>query len=307
MPAADSTDQQAARAIEASLRDAVNRLERPPVELEWFSGLPKRVRRSGQLVEAAFVEAKVLLNHIQADWTRARQIEWERKERLAKARAQPRDIDCLRAPDPMAWNGLGRRKKRCRAFEAVGKAYTTRQHISRLAPAASQTRVEVQAVESPGFDAPSRPSSPPGLRQFVRNIPGLMERANSPADGRDYGWPSPVEPSLPSTPSSTRSEVSAPAYPYSLTSRDLAVQGVEIDRDMAYVVARGRHGRMPCDHYMVQEAAVDIYLAEARVPGLLESVARALFPNGNMRDTSGLEAVLDLVHGWYLLSCARNA
>ncbi|QRV81054.1 hypothetical protein RhiJN_09069 [Ceratobasidium sp. AG-Ba] len=307
MPAADSTDQQAARAIEASLRDAVNRLERPPVELEWFAALPKRVRRSGQLVEAAFVEAKVLLDHIRADWTRARRIEQEREDRLAKARAQPRDIDCLRAPDPTAWHGLGRRKKRCRAFESVGRAYNTRQQASERAPAPSTAILDVQALESPGFDVPTCPSTPPSLRVSVRNIPGLLERANGPADGRDYGWPSPPEPSLPSTPSSTRSEVSLPAYPSSLTAQELTVRGVQMDRNMAYIVARGRHSRRPCDYYTVQEAAVDMYFAEARVPGLLEHLARVLFPGGlgqydRMCDADGLEAVLDFVQGWYQVS-----
>ncbi|QRV85080.1 hypothetical protein RhiJN_13096 [Ceratobasidium sp. AG-Ba] len=96
--------------------------------------------------------------------------------------------------------------------------------VSKHAPEAAKALVDVQVVESPGFDVPTRPNTPPMLRDFTRNIPGLLERANGPADGRDYGWPSPPEPSPPSTPSSTRSEVSAPAYPHSLTSRDLTVK-----------------------------------------------------------------------------------
>ncbi|QRV73600.1 hypothetical protein RhiJN_01614 [Ceratobasidium sp. AG-Ba] len=163
MPAADSTDQQAAGAIEASLRDAVNRLERPPVELEWFAALPKRVRRSGKLIQVALVEAKVLLDHVRAEWTRARKNKQEREEQLAKTCARPRDIECLRAPDPAAWNGLGRRKKRCRAFEMVGKAYNTRQQVAKRAPEAAKAPIDVQAVESPGFDASTRPNTPPTL------------------------------------------------------------------------------------------------------------------------------------------------
>ncbi|QRV99485.1 hypothetical protein RhiJN_27504 [Ceratobasidium sp. AG-Ba] len=278
MPATGPVNQQAARAIELSLRDAVKQLERPPVELEWFAALPKRVRRSAQLIEVALGEAKVLLDHIRGEWTRTRRIEQERDDRLAKARAQPRDISCLQAPDPAAWNGLGRRKKRCRAFEMVGKAYNTRQQVSKRTVEPPTALLDVQAVESPGFDAPTRPNTPPALRDLVRNIPSLLERANGPADSRDYGWPSPPEPSPPSTPSSTRSEVSAPSYPYSLTSRNLTVKGVEMDRDMAYVVARGRHARRPCDWYTVQDAAVDMYLAESHLPGMLEELARVLFP-----------------------------
>ncbi|QRW07819.1 hypothetical protein RhiLY_06818 [Ceratobasidium sp. AG-Ba] len=278
MPATDATDQQAARAIEASLRDAVRRLERPPVKLEWFAALPKRVRRSAQLIEAAIVEARILLDHIRAQWTSARRAEQEREERLVKARAQPRDLECLRAPDPAAWNGLGRRKKRCHAFEGVGRAYNTRQRIAARPQAAPDRPVDLQAVESPGFNVPQPPSTPPGVRQLVRNIPGLMECANGPADGRDYGWPSPAEPSLPSTPSSTRSEVTMPDYPYYLCSAELTVHGSEMDRDMAYVVARGRHIRRPCDRYSVQDAAVDVYLAKSQLPGMLEELARVLFP-----------------------------
>ncbi|QRV73613.1 hypothetical protein RhiJN_01627 [Ceratobasidium sp. AG-Ba] len=249
MLATDPADQQAARAIESSLRDAVNRLQRPPIELEWFMAQPKRVRRSAKLLEAAQADAKVLLDHVRAEWDQARQIERSRKERLEKARAQPRDIECLRAPDPAAWNGLGRCKKRCRAFDGVGRAYNTRQRVVARPQALPSCPVDLQAVESPGFDVPQAPSTPPGLRQSVRNIPGLMERANGPADGRDYGWPSPAEPSPPSTPSSTRSEVTRPDYPYYVHSTELTVHGSEMDRDMVLnVVSRSeiKHLKYEC-------------------------------------------------------------
>jgi hypothetical protein len=128
MPAADPEDQQAARAIEASLREAVKQLERPPIELDWFMALPKRVRRSGKLLEAAQVEARVLLEHGRHTWAKERKAEVAREARLAELRAQPRDLGCLRSPGSPggAWQGIGRRKKRCRAFNAVGRAFNAR-------------------------------------------------------------------------------------------------------------------------------------------------------------------------------------
>ncbi|KAG9088503.1 hypothetical protein FS749_002113 [Ceratobasidium sp. UAMH 11750] len=41
MPAKDPADQQAARTLKFSLREAVKQLERPPIELKWFTALPK--------------------------------------------------------------------------------------------------------------------------------------------------------------------------------------------------------------------------------------------------------------------------
>ncbi|KAG8725722.1 hypothetical protein FRC10_007928, partial [Ceratobasidium sp. 414] len=82
MPAADPLDQQAARAIESSLREAVARRERPRVELDWLLALPKRIRRSGKLLETARAEAKVLLEHVRSAWAKAVNAEQEREERL---------------------------------------------------------------------------------------------------------------------------------------------------------------------------------------------------------------------------------
>ncbi|KAG9073862.1 hypothetical protein FRC06_011104, partial [Ceratobasidium sp. 370] len=102
MPAADPADQQAARAIESSLCEAVTRRERPPVELDWLLALPKRIRRSGKLLEAAQLESRVLLEHVRSAWTKAVSAELKQEARLARSRALPRDLECLRAPDPAA-------------------------------------------------------------------------------------------------------------------------------------------------------------------------------------------------------------
>ncbi|QRV96461.1 hypothetical protein RhiJN_24479 [Ceratobasidium sp. AG-Ba] len=160
MPASDPADQQAARAFESSLRQAVDRFERPPIELEWFLALPKRIRRSAQLIEVAQGESRVLLEHIRSDWTRARQTEKEGQERLERARAQPRDLSCLRAPDPTAWHGLGRRKKRCRTFDAIGRAYTNRQQRPDAAPTIPHQQTQPPAYHDlKCFKAPKAPKA----------------------------------------------------------------------------------------------------------------------------------------------------
>ncbi|QRV79957.1 hypothetical protein RhiJN_07972 [Ceratobasidium sp. AG-Ba] len=182
MPAADPGNQQAARSIEKSLRDAVFRQERPPIELTWFEALPKRVRRSAALIEAAQADSQVLLEHVQAEWSKTRQSELEREERLKKARAQPRDFEVLRAPDPTAWQGLGRRKKRCRAFESVGRAYNTRQRLPGSGSTSNTQPTDMFLLHPSSCYVPKRSPTPPGLRDAIRNVPGLIHAAIGPAN-----------------------------------------------------------------------------------------------------------------------------
>ncbi|KAG8725225.1 hypothetical protein FRC09_005310 [Ceratobasidium sp. 395] len=204
MPAADSEDQQTARAIESLLQEAVSRRERPKVELAWFMALPKRIRRSGKLLETAQAESRVLLEHIRLDWDRAMETEFEREARLARAKGLSRDLDCLRAPDPQAWNGLGRRKKRCRTFEAVGRAFVSRQRASAPAqpprpvqsldpaPSSPPTRHKLScAVQTDANPVPTRLSTPDGLRDAVRKSSLLVAIATGPAT---YGLNTPVSP-----------------------------------------------------------------------------------------------------------------
>ncbi|KAG8700102.1 hypothetical protein FRC09_006174 [Ceratobasidium sp. 395] len=209
MPADDPADQNAARVSESSLRDTVNRLERPPIELEWFLALPKRVRRSAQLIRAAQTECQVLLEHVRSEWTRARNIERQREERLARTKCQPRDLECLRAPNPAAWNGLGRKKTRGRAFEAIGRAYTTRQQLAQptaandTAPAArfasSDNPADAFLLHPSSCHVPKRPPTPPGLREAMYNVPRLLGQANG-TDGCDYGCTTPRELTPPPSP-----------------------------------------------------------------------------------------------------------
>ncbi|KAG8723530.1 hypothetical protein FRC09_002957 [Ceratobasidium sp. 395] len=320
MPANDSADQQAARLIESSLREAVERLERPPIELEWFLAMPKRIRRSAQLIEDAQAECRVLLEHVRAEWTRARKIEKEREERLAHATAQPRNLDCLRAPDPAAWNGLGRKKKRGRAFEAIGHAYTTRKQLTphtSAADTASATRadrldepINAFLLHPSSCHVPKRPPTPPGLREAMYNVPRLLGQANG-TDGCDYGCPTPREPTPPPSPPPPV-VVPPPDFPREPKPGEFRVRGREIDPDVAYIVAHGRHSHSPQAGYSAQKAARDIYTVEVNFPGALDYLGQLLFPGGvgywqEMASSFEMEPLVDFIHGWYDLSKRARA
>ncbi|QRW13137.1 hypothetical protein RhiLY_12136 [Ceratobasidium sp. AG-Ba] len=309
MPAADPSDQHAARIIESSLRDAVHRRERPPVELEWFAALPKRVRRSGQLIEAALVEAKVLLDHIRADWIRVQRIEKECEERLVKARSQPRNIDCLRAPDPAAWNGLGRRKKRCRTFEAVGRAYQTRQQCTvpvQTAPAptpvplstSSSTVVDVHQLD-PYIHTP-RP-----LREAVEELV-YQVRGKDPY----------LSPTLSELHSPNPDYIPPPPSPAPCIMQSFSVQdpffeprevyfpkfGCTIDGPILTAMSYGRIASEPwAAPHTLDDLAGSVFEAERQDPGGFGLLADTLIPDGGFDFSSywvPTKAALDLIEGW---------
>ncbi|QRW08915.1 hypothetical protein RhiLY_07914 [Ceratobasidium sp. AG-Ba] len=288
MPTADPSDQQAARSIEKSLRDAVSRQEQPPIELTWFEALPKRVRRSAKLIEAAQTDSRVLLEHVRLQWSKTRQIELERKERLNRARAQPRNIEVLRAPEPTAWHGLGHRKKRSRAFESAGRAYNARQRLSGSDPIDKTHSSDTFLLHPSSCYVPKRSPTPPGLRDAIRNVPGLIHTAIGPANPADYGLPTQLARSLPSS---------------KLQSPPLVFPPLP----SPYIVAFGRHSRAPEAGYSAAQAAVDIYSLEHRFPDALAYLERLLFPDGSGRystmvESLGMEPLLDFVAGWFEIS-----
>ncbi|KAG8709590.1 hypothetical protein FRC08_018252 [Ceratobasidium sp. 394] len=311
MPAVDPADQQAARVIESSLRETVARRERPPVELDWFLALPKRVRRSGKLVEAALADAQVLLEHVRTAWTKAASGEREREERLARAKAQPRDLECLRAPDPAAWNGLGRRKKRCRAFEVVGRAYNTRHRASAAAPEPQSPFVDLHLLHPASCYVPKRPSTPPGLRDAVRNIPGLVEVARGPADATQYGFPTPCSPSPLPSPLPPRVIRRAPSprpppQPILAYEGETIIDGEPVDCRLAYLMAMGRW--QACRSAVpptLRQCAQHLLDTEKMQPGVLDALLDIFFPHG-LDDWSlarpKLVYLQDFVLGWYTLA-----
>ncbi|QRV74479.1 hypothetical protein RhiJN_02493 [Ceratobasidium sp. AG-Ba] len=307
MPTTDVEDQHAARGIEKSLRDAVNRQERPPIELQLFETLPKRVRQSAELIKAAQVDSRVLLEHVRSKWSKTRRSELEREERLNKARSQPRNLEVLRAPEPTAWQGLGRRKKRCRAFESIGRVYTARQQLSGSDSLASDTLL----LHPSSCNVPKRSPTPPGLRDAIRNVPGLIHTAIGPANPADYGLPTPLTPESPVTKSLAPPVIPPPEFPHDPQPEDFVVDGHDVCPDFSYVVAYGRHSRAPEMGYSTQRAALDVHAIEGRFPGALDYLAKLFFPAGvhkygQMVNADGMESLLDFVFGWYRMSSSAN-
>ncbi|KAG9125852.1 hypothetical protein FRC07_005944 [Ceratobasidium sp. 392] len=303
MPGADPNDQLAARRLEAELRAAVTRQERPQIELDWFSALPKRIRRSGQLLTAAQAEAKVLLEHVRASWSQTRRSEQEREEQLVRAKALPRDIKCLCAPDPAAWNGLGRRKRRCRAFDAIGHAFTTRQRASApLPPPPVPFSTRPTSVSTtPDLLLPAA-TSPQAAANLVRKV-RRKEPFASPSLSELHS-PNPNYIPPPVTPAPVPSHTPPRLLPIPYPTGPISAFDREVNSHLAWLLARGRRRWNPGSALSLQEAAHSVVAADSYAPGLLGRLCKLLFPGGVQShdkavDPIGLEVILDLCAGWY--------
>ncbi|QRV77123.1 hypothetical protein RhiJN_16097 [Ceratobasidium sp. AG-Ba] len=303
MPAADPDDQRDARAFERSLREDVLAGRTDRSQLDWFVALPKRVRRSLRLiVETAKRDFAQPERHSTNHPSRSLSANPQLKvptpsspsikvtQQLTPIPPRPRDLSCLKG-DGTAWNGLGRRKKRCRAFCAIGRAYVRQQTVSR-----SPTPAPVLALEAIPV-LPTRPVTPPGLRESVYSSAGLLSIANGPAT---YGLNTPAPP----TPS-----VPAPVHPGRFRAGEWMVLGRDVNPDYAFIVALGHHARAPEDGFFLSRAAVAIVNVEERTPGLLQYIADGLFPGGLKDGGEMLEpyyAVLDFCRGWFEFACRRG-
>ncbi|QRW07203.1 Retrotransposable element Tf2 protein [Ceratobasidium sp. AG-Ba] len=309
MPATDAVDQQAARAIESRLREAVCQHEQPPVELEWFMALPKRIRRSAQLIEAAQTESWVLLEHVRSEWNRIRCRQKEQEERLAKARTLPRDLECLRAPDPSAWSGLGRCKKRCRTFEAVGRAYQSRQHCT--GPTETTPAPSLVTPPSPAravidiHNLDSYVHTPRPLREAVEDLVYQVR-------GRDpYS-----SPSLSELHSPNPDYIPLPPSPPPCVIQSFSVQnpffapeevyfpafGCTIDGPVLTAMSYGRISSEPwAPAHTLDDLAASVADAQRHDPGGFGLLADTLFPDGGFDFSSyrvPTKAALDLIEGW---------
>ncbi|KAG8717901.1 hypothetical protein FRC09_013504 [Ceratobasidium sp. 395] len=336
MPA-DPEDQRDAREFERSLREDVLAGRTDPAQLAWFVALPKRVRRSLRLiVETAKHDKAQLLERRSTDKVSGEQgrlqlipaanpaptdIEhnpWAEPNPWAKPRAdvhpaddvlavtavqrvepcpvQPRDLSCLRG-DAKPWMGIGRRKKRCRAFHAIGQAYVLRHS---LAPPAVTAPVFALEQEP---EIPPRPDTPTDLREAVWHLNHAIHGFDGPftPDIRSLASPEP-EPEL--------KLVSRPLYPPTpppighipLQPGELNVFGHDVDPYFAYVVMRGHCAIAPQAPHSLRDAAVSIMGAQYIVPGVLEQLASLLFPGGIRDFNSGVEphdALRDFCRGWY--------
>ncbi|QRV75805.1 hypothetical protein RhiJN_03820 [Ceratobasidium sp. AG-Ba] len=315
MPAADPEDQREAREFERSLRKDVAAGRAYRATLEWFEAQPKRVRRSLRLIVETAKRDKAELERRMADedprqqcrlrtplqispplqynvepnpWAahcpETRQIECTAVTRPVQL--PPRDLSCLKS-DGNPWGGIGRRKKRFRAFCAIGRAYIRHQSITSPSPA------PVFTLESSSF-WPTRPATPLGLREALYTFDGLLQIANGPAT---YGLNTPAAPQPKPRPATL-----PPFEQMDVQPSDLKVLGRVINPCVAYVVARGRQvlGARGVD--LLRDAAVDIACAESVIPGALGQLARLLFPNGLHDLDSGSEphvALLYFFYGWY--------
>ncbi|KAF8747624.1 hypothetical protein RHS01_11317 [Rhizoctonia solani] len=228
MPIGDPANQKAAREIESSLREAVARGDCPPVELDWFLGLPDRTRNSSKLFQVALKLTEPLLKHARTAWAKEKATEQARKERLAELRAKPRDLDCLRSPDGATWQGVGRRKRRCRKFNAIGQAFTARQGVAAAHPCLSHTKRT--STTSTWLRLASQSGRHP------RGTPrSSMER--SPAS--ESGHPAPPLAPAPPPPVIIRCPPlpTPPPVPPALTETQIQVEHRVMDTHLAYVMA----------------------------------------------------------------------
>ncbi|KAG8724584.1 hypothetical protein FRC09_016913 [Ceratobasidium sp. 395] len=119
--------------------------------------------------------------------------------RLDWRKVEPRDLSCLRG-DARPCMGIGRRKKRCRAFHAIGPAYVL--HRSLALPAATAS---VFTVESE-LEAPTPPDTPPDLREASWHLQYSIYGAEGPTTPDYHSLASPeLEPEP--------EPVSCPLYP----------------------------------------------------------------------------------------------
>ncbi|KAG8713486.1 hypothetical protein FRC09_018660 [Ceratobasidium sp. 395] len=292
MPSADPDDQRDAREFERSMREDVAAGRADSAQLAWFVALPKRVRRSLKLIVQAAKRDKAELERRSTNKAPGEQggpqltlpakpslsdIEhnpWAESNPWAEpytpARrddpsvttvhctgpplVQPRDLSCLTSGGS-AWAGIGRRKKRCRAFCAIGRAYVRHQSI--LSPSPSPAPVPVFAVDVPP-DPYTRPATPPGLRELLYNCAGLIPIANGPAT---YGLNTSLAPQPRRSP-----DVLPPYEQLAIQPGELEVFDRQVNAQFAYVIARGRQAMGCQSRQIFRDAAVDVVSAGNVVP-----------------------------------------
>ncbi|QRW00908.1 hypothetical protein RhiJN_28926 [Ceratobasidium sp. AG-Ba] len=293
MPAADPEDQCRAREFERDLRNDVLAGLAHRAMLDWFEAQPKRVRRCLKLiVETAKRDKATLQRRIASDGPpclphappplpsivpRPPVLEEDpQAERrrdppqsapltvLSPNQLPPRDLSCLKGTGN-AWAGIGRRKRRCREFCAIGRTYVRHQSIVSSPP------VPVFSLDIPPRCC-TRPATPPGLREALFGCIGLPRIADGPAT---YGSntpvavkPRPVPPVLP------------PFEQMVIALTELVVHGRRVNPRVGYVVARGQQAMGCRGREPIRDAVIDIVSASNIVPGVLSQLASVLYPSG---------------------------
>ncbi|KAG8704648.1 hypothetical protein FRC09_003410 [Ceratobasidium sp. 395] len=218
-------------------------------------------------------------------------------QRVEPRPVQMRDLSCLRG-DAKPWMGIGRRKKRCRAFHAIGQAYLLRRKLDPLTVAAPVFTLEQEP------EVPSRPDTPPDLREAVWRLDHSIYGLDGPSTPDIHSLASPEPESEP------QPTLQRPLYPPTpppieqipVQPGELNVYGHDVDPYFAYVVMRGRCAMAPQAAWSLRDAAVSIMTAEHIVPGVLTELASLLFPAGVHNFDSAVEpheAVMDFCRGWF--------
>ncbi|QRV96335.1 hypothetical protein RhiJN_24353 [Ceratobasidium sp. AG-Ba] len=279
MPAADPEDQRRAREFERDLRNDVLAGLAHRAMLDWFDSQPKRVRRSLKLIiETAKRDKAALQQRIASDgpprlphlsvqvsstvpcppaleenpWAK----ECPEPHRGSPStspvpnRLQQRDLSCLKR-DGKAWAGIGRRKRRCREFSAIGRTYVRHQSIVSSPP------VPVFALDVPPRCL-TRPATPPGLREALFSCIGLPRIADGPAT---YGLNTPVQ--LPTRP---LPPVLPPFDQLEIKPSDLQACGRRVNARFAYVIARGRQAMGSERRDVFKDAVFDVIIAPNATP-----------------------------------------
>ncbi|CCO31181.1 hypothetical protein BN14_05216 [Rhizoctonia solani AG-1 IB] len=314
MPIGDPADQKAARKIESLLREAVARGDCPPVELDWFLGLPDRTRNSSKLLQAALKLTEPLLKHARTSWAKEKATERAREEHLAELRAKPRDLDCLRSPDGATWQGIGRRKRRCRKFNAIGQAFTARQGVAAAAPVPQPSKEYICDIHTAQACLPKRPGTPEGLREAAWSDPQLRKaasrlyRSGYTTPRRPPPAPAPPPAPVPPPPVIIRRPPSPtpPPVPPALTETQIQVEHRVMDTHLAYVMALGRwEYRNWSPAISLRQGAIMVLETEESLPGVLEGLIDVLFPHGfNQLSLAQpkFSYVRDFVLGWYAVA-----
>ncbi|KAF8594445.1 hypothetical protein BDV93DRAFT_565418 [Ceratobasidium sp. AG-I] len=192
--------------------------------------------------------------------------------------------ECLCAPDPLAWNGLGRRKKCYRAFDAVGRAFTACHWVTipaitpSPAPMVHNAAADAFSLDHQPYSlhlsaTPELLHSPiPEICNTVCDAPGLTSLPNGLALG---GLDTPVL----STPDSS-APCLAPAYPSDLVPGALQVFGHDVDPHLVWIVAQGCYAWAPHSDSSLREAAYNIVNVEQYAPGALGQLMKLFFLGG---------------------------
>ncbi|QRW15394.1 hypothetical protein RhiLY_14393 [Ceratobasidium sp. AG-Ba] len=311
MPAANPEDQRQAREFERDLRNDVLAGLAHRATLNWFEAQPKRVRRSLKLIiKTAKRDKASLEEHVAGDpsscpprlpthalsttpprptlednpWAEHRPVMHCQPARKP-IQPQSRDLSCLKG-DGNAWAGIGRRKRRCRKFCAIGRTYVRHQSITSTPP------VPVFALDEPARYH-TRPATPPGLREALFGCVGLPRIADGPAT---YGLNTPVQPTIRPPP-----PVLPPFDQLEIKPGDLQVCGRRVNARFAYVIARGRQAMGSERRDVFRDAVLDVVTASNVILGVLGRLASVLYPDGMHDLSSGANEHISLIYfcrGW---------